>query len=302
MSTSGKTPTIIKSKRKNKKFKRKNNVVSAKPMLEKRYPKPSKYLEAFNIKPGDKVYLHCRQSTAQQKSCPDQERDMRKEVEQKGAQVVGCSHMTIGAYVGEEAIERNNNKPYYLIEFAKVCKKARDAGANIILAESTSRILRDVNWYRTRHRKFPATPSAYHFEELISFCKINDSTEGKLRLMTLVHPDAPQCVEESHQKRRSGKAGRPKGSKTGNSVINKASRKWKHQQATGRVQKSDLRECWMPVAIELNSRDPERYSSRKLAKLLSELSGREFSRETIRNWLRRHRQNDKTTAMGGGPF
>ena len=115
----------------------------------------SKYVELFNIRPGDKVFLYSRVSTKGQEedgNDKDQEDQLRSKVEEAGGIVVGSLCITMTA--------RGDTSPLML-----AVKKAKEASADLILAETLNRLVRNY-WYSTSKVHNSFQPSEVDLKEM----------------------------------------------------------------------------------------------------------------------------------------
>lgn len=144
------------------------------------------------LRPGDKVYLLTCVSWRDRKgNHPDQYKNLRQHVEERGAIVVGAKEETGPRY-----------EPFYLLE-ARF--EAESLGAKWILAESTDRFIRHRAFHSINRPDLQATED--QVRELAMFA-------GKLKLMTHLDPDATASEVRSYQRKRGQWA---KGNKGGGS-------------------------------------------------------------------------------------
>lgn len=217
-----------------------------------------KYIEPLNIQPGDLVYLNCRVSTYSQKSNEnpkDQIPGLTAAVEADGGKVVGLL-----------AHQLNGRDLSWL---PHVVRKAREAGATIILAEATSRFV--------RHPNYKANDPRYNQLQAreVDLLRLFDAADG-MRLMTLLDPNASPAQEGSFFKKRGqtvkgNKGGRPRNPEP---------------STAGAVKQFKL--DWLPVVLELKKSNPEKWTNRELALEIEKRSGRPTGKSTIGGWLKRH--------------
>jgi hypothetical protein len=145
--------------------------------------------EFDEIRDGSKVVIACRVSHRENKShLKDQERRLRGELESAGGKVVGVVRRVHSGW-----------KPEWLHVAVEIAKQ-HDA---VILAESTSRLIRHRNW-KTTKECWTIQPSHRNLQAL-------ESVADGVKLVTLLHPDASPSEERSCHTKRTGKAGRPRG-------------------------------------------------------------------------------------------
>lgn len=167
--------------------------------------KASKYIRSIEaIQPGDKVVLWLRVSTHwQEDNLDDQEANLRRVAEKRGATVVDVVRHTGSSCAGERARED------LLDRLADAAELARQHGAKL-LAESTNRLVRPT-WFDSKLPKAQATE--------LDLRDLRHATEGVV-LVTHLDPDAtPGQEREYHTKRgqreKGRKGGRPAQPKAG---------------------------------------------------------------------------------------
>jgi hypothetical protein len=144
------------------------------------------------LQPGDKVYLITCVSWRDRNNNPaDQERSLRRHVEERGAKVVGVIGYTGPRY-----------DPYYLLHSRFM---AEAAGAKWLLAETTDRFIRHRDFHSIDRPDLQATG-----DQVLELSMI----AGKLCLMTHLDPDATPSEVRSYQRKRGQWA---KGNKGGGS-------------------------------------------------------------------------------------
>lgn len=142
--------------------------------------KASKYIDPFNVKPGDRVYLAVRKSNWDvHENLQAQARHLRAIVESCGGIVVG-THQHVGSGFDCD-----------WIGFA--AGKARRAGAEVLLAECTDRFVRNHHYHSVERWRLQATD-----EDLreLAWCA------NGMRLMTHLHPDASPEEARAYQSKR----------------------------------------------------------------------------------------------------
>ncbi len=154
-----------------------------------RNAKASDYIEGFEkLQPGDRVVLCCRVSAChpgskqvRNKNLDDQEANLRRAVESKGAIGVGVVK------------HKGSGIDSYWLGYAVHLAKTLDA---ILLAESTDRFTRTSIYHS--NDKPDAQAGLHEFENL------EYSTRG-VRLMTHLVPDASPSEVRSYQRKRGRK-------------------------------------------------------------------------------------------------
>nr|WP_044181574.1 hypothetical protein [Pirellula staleyi] len=146
---------------------------------------PTVYIEPISkLTKRDRVAIVCRVSLDKQSHCLEEhEGQLAAEVDKAGATFVRVfSRVTSGCHSDW---------------LRNVARKARAAGANVLLARDTSRFVRHPSFHLTKRPSL--LPRAEDFE------RAKANADG-LRLMTLFAPDAP--IDEIRLRRTRKKAGR----------------------------------------------------------------------------------------------
>lgn len=161
--------------------------------------KASKYISPIEaIQPGDRVVLWLRVSTQwQEANLDDQEANLRRVVEERGATVVAVVRYVGSSCGGERARED------LLDRLADAAELARQHGAKL-LAESTNRFVRPT-WYDSKLPKAQATE--------LDLRDLQWATKDVV-LVTHLHPDATPKQERAYhtargQREKDRKGGRP---------------------------------------------------------------------------------------------
>lgn len=155
------------------------------------------------IKPGMRVWLWCRVSTKKQfkkGNHLNQESAMRAAVQERGGEVVGCTHC-----------DKSCNEPWDVAEarLYQASLEAERAGA-VLLAAVTSRYVRHPD-FKSRdkdgfYEDWKASELKAGHEELSGLSWVC----GPVVLLTLLDPDATNVEETNYLSSLNKKGGRPK--------------------------------------------------------------------------------------------
>jgi hypothetical protein len=155
--------------------------------------KASRVIRPFNLKPGTRVLILARKSGRERgNNLCDQEANLREIVDDENAKVVGTF-----AYKG------SGFDP--LVGAAAI--RAKRLGADVILAETTDRFVRNHSYHSSKRPALQATD-----RELASMAR---DAEG-VPLMTHLHPDASPSEVRSYQSKRGQRYKRRKGGRPEN--------------------------------------------------------------------------------------
>lgn len=148
------------------------------------------------LRPGDKVMLVVcvswrDRATKRQNNLADQERNLRRHVEARGAEVVGV-HRWIGPRYDSDCV-------------LAIVSGAKRRGAKYLLAETTDRLVRHQLFHSVKRPNLQATDGQLQ--------EVADAADGLL-LMTHLDPDATPSEVRSYQRKRGQWA---KGNKGGGS-------------------------------------------------------------------------------------
>src|SRR5690348_6913412 len=111
-------------------MKRKRLLARTQLFAEYKSGKAIRFIRSFKLRPGQLVYLICRVSNCQRRrNRDDQEANLHEAVEATGAIVVDLYRIVI-----------SGRNPYWLRQAAH---EAREAGATVMLAETTDRFIRN---------------------------------------------------------------------------------------------------------------------------------------------------------------
>lgn len=161
--------------------------VSARRALER--GKASNYIRPIEaIQPGDRVVLWCRVSTRWQQerkgNLDDQEANLRRVAEERGATVVDVARHVVSGCANEDEYHD------LLDRLADAAELATQHGAKL-LAENTSRLI--------RHPSYDSNPTAQARE--LDLRELRRATEGVV-LVTHLDPDATPRQEQKYHEER----------------------------------------------------------------------------------------------------
>jgi hypothetical protein len=199
-------------------------------------------------KPGLKIYLYNRESAVTQEyggNLDDQEAANRRRARRLGCKVVGSDRGVESGWKLDGHGER--------CHLGWAVDRAREAGADVLVAESMSRFIRSV--YFTNKRQ-DARPTVLEFE------KLRELTEG-FPLATFLHPDADWKRERGYQAKRGQ---REKGNPGGRPV----------------ERRDRYREKMLPLARTLREHG---WSYDRVAREVTRQGGLRRTNMTMRNWL-----------------